>query len=43
MLPKKYDVPIIPFGTESCNHCVFKGQNDLVDNILNPTTMSDFV
>lgn len=43
MLPKKYDFPIIPFGTESCNHCVFKGQNNLVDSILNPTTMSDFV
>jgi len=33
---------MIPFDSDSCDHCVFKEQNDLVDTILFPR-MENFV
>ncbi len=41
-LADEYDNEVEPFSSESCNHCVFKAQNDLVDMILEPK-MENFV
>jgi len=41
-LPGKYEEIMIPFDSDSCDHCVFKEQNDLVDTILFPR-MENFV
>jgi MoaA/NifB/PqqE/SkfB family radical SAM enzyme len=38
-----YQEKIIPFPNSSCNHCVFKPQNDLVDSLLNPIEMENFI
>ena len=41
-LPKVYEKLMIPFETKDCDHCVFKGQNDLVEMLLNPR-MENFI
>jgi MoaA/NifB/PqqE/SkfB family radical SAM enzyme len=41
-LPSIYRVPMVG-GVWGCTHCVFRPQNDLVANLLNPTGMEDFV
>jgi MoaA/NifB/PqqE/SkfB family radical SAM enzyme len=41
-LPNVYKNQVKPFPTVNCNHCVFKGQNDLIDMVLNPE-MENFV
>ena len=42
-LPDVYKKEMIPFDPVNCNHCVFKSQNDLIDSIINPDGMEDFV
>ena len=32
-----------PVSTENCNHCVFRAQNDMIDGILYPDGMEDFI
>jgi len=34
---------MVPFPTENCSHCVFRPQNDLMDSIVNPNDMINFV
>ena len=41
-LSEMYEKKMVSFDVSSCNHCVFKSQNDLVDMILNPE-MENFV
>lgn len=31
------------FNTINCNHCVFKAQNDVIESVMNPDGMEDFV
>lgn len=42
-LPEKYLTPMVPFDPINCNHCVFKNQNDLIENLKNPDGMEDFI
>ena len=41
-LPSVYKKKIAPFPTKDCDHCVFKGQNDLIEMLLNPQ-MENFI
>ena len=40
---EKYSEVMVPFEPINCSHCVFRSQNDLVSNLINPTGMEDFV
>jgi len=40
---KKYISEIKPYRTHNCSHCVFTNQNRLIDSIVNPDGMEDFV
>jgi len=43
-LPEKYEVGMEPFcNSKECNKCVFKTQNDIIESILNPNGMKDFI
>jgi organic radical activating enzyme len=42
-LPSKYEKPIEPYIPENCQHCVFKGQNDLVDGIIHKNGLENFI
>lgn len=42
-LPSVYRRNIRPNPTENCNHCVFSEQNAMVDNLLDPSGMEDFI
>lgn len=42
-LLKMYSEYMIPFNPERCNHCVFRNQNEMVESLLNPDGMEDFV
>lgn len=42
-LPRMYDKQIYPFKTKHCDHCVFKQQNDLVESLVTPTGMENFI
>lgn len=42
-LAKKYKEEAVPLTVSWCDHCVFKDQNDLVDLLINPTGMENFV
>ncbi len=42
-LAEKYDKQAIPLKVKYCDHCVFKKQNDLVEEIVNPSEMRNFV
>ena len=42
-LVSKYKEKIVPFNPVNCNHCVFSAQNNMLDSILNPTGMEDFI
>lgn len=37
------DFPPEPFDSSSCSHCVFYKQNQLVNSLMNPSNMKDFV
>ena len=41
--PKIYDSSMKSFPTKNCTHCVFAGQNDLIDSLMNPNGMEDFI
>lgn len=41
-LPLMYENEMVSFSTDQCDHCVFNGQNALVDMILNPQ-MENFI
>lgn len=42
-LPDMYRSVMKEYTPIECNHCVFKGQNDLVDSLINKTGMEDFI
>ena len=42
-LPEQYDKKIIPFIPDSCDKCVFTKQNDLINEIIHPMEMKNFV
>ena len=42
-LPDMYKTVMTSFDPKHCNHCVFKPQNDLIDSVVNPSGMEDFV
>jgi len=42
-LPDIYEEEMVPFNPKNCDHCVFKPQNEIVDSIINPNGMEDFV
>lgn len=42
-LVKIYNRGMESFPTRSCTHCVFSEQNNMVDNLLHPSNMIDFV
>jgi MoaA/NifB/PqqE/SkfB family radical SAM enzyme len=42
-LPMMYERHMKPFNPKECNHCVFKRQNDLIEHLLNPDGMEDFI
>ena len=42
-LKAKYSSSMVPFDPKDCSHCVFKSQNDLIESIINPSGMEDFV
>jgi organic radical activating enzyme len=42
-LPKKYDKLIECYVPTGCDHCVFTRQNNLIDDILHPNDMVNFV
>lgn len=42
-LLKKYDLPMESFNNIECNKCVFKQQNDIIESILNPNNMEEFI
>jgi len=41
--PAKYQHDVQPFPSHNCNHCVFENQNLMVENLLNPFGMEDFI
>ena len=38
-----YKGKMVGFSNESCLHCVFKTQNEIVDSLINPKGMEDFI
>lgn len=40
---KVYEQPMKSFTTEHCSHCVFSNQNDMVEGLLFPDNMKDFI
>ena len=42
-LPKKYDKLMECYEPEQCSHCVFTKKNNMVDSIMNPNDMINFV
>jgi hypothetical protein len=42
-LSKKYSEKMAPFNPERCNHCVFSGQNEIIESLINPDGMEDFL
>jgi hypothetical protein len=38
-----YNGKVKPFPTGNCSHCVFSFQNEMLENLINPTGMEDFV
>lgn len=42
-LPEKYKVSMEPFDTNQCNQCVFKPQNDIINSLINPNGMENFI
>ena len=38
-----YRKKMVPFDTNHCNHCVFAGQNEIIDSLLCPSGMSNFI
>ena len=42
-LHKKYYEQMLPFSSEKCHHCVFKTQNDLIEGLINPNGMENFI
>ena len=39
----KYMREVVPIDVKYCDHCVFKGQNDMVEDIFNPSGMENFM
>jgi MoaA/NifB/PqqE/SkfB family radical SAM enzyme len=42
-LPSVYGKPMVSFPTGNCNHCVFYDQNAMVDEIMHPNGMENFI
>lgn len=42
-LPRLYDGKALPLHTGNCSHCVFRAQNDMVDDLAHPNGMEDFI
>ena len=42
-LKNVYNKPIIPYIPDNCNKCVFTKQNNLVDSIIHPNKMENFI
>ena len=42
-LMEVYKQEIVPFPTESCNRCVFNDQNSMVDSVIYPSGMENFL
>lgn len=42
-LPKVYEKKMESFPTLNCNHCVFSAQNEIIEDILKPSGMEDFL
>lgn len=42
-LADQYKKRSVPLSVTSCDHCVFKDQNDIVESLINPDGMENFV
>jgi MoaA/NifB/PqqE/SkfB family radical SAM enzyme len=42
-LVDQYKEQSVPLSSSSCDHCVFKSQNDEVESLINPNGMENFV
>jgi len=42
-LHKVYNKEAVAFQVEHCDHCVFKGQNDLIEELVYPNGMENFI
>ncbi len=42
-LVRSYEFSAVPYDPKDCDHCVFKSQNDIVDSIIHPSGMENFV
>lgn len=42
-LIKSYELTAKPFDTKDCDHCVFRTQNELMDSLIHPSGMENFV
>jgi len=38
-----YKGNMVPFSSEHCNHCVFKTQNGIIESLVNPNGMEEFI
>jgi len=42
-LGDKYNMPMKPFSPKGCTHCVFTDQNKMVEDIMKPNPMTNFI